>query len=79
MSSAAAPALVPDDQRTYLFNRASWGAIIAGVVAALVAQLLINLLGIGVGRRAHRSLLLGVRIPAMSAACSDAMSAGDSG
>ena len=47
--TAAAPALVPDEQRTYLFNRASWGAIIAGVVAALVAQLLINLLGIGVG------------------------------
>ena len=49
VSTTAAPALVPDDQRTYLFNRASWGAIIAGVVAALVAQLLINLLGIGVG------------------------------
>ncbi len=47
--AAATAALVPDDQRTYLFNRASWGAIIAGVVAALVAQLLINLLGIGVG------------------------------
>jgi hypothetical protein len=47
--AAAAPALVPDDQRTYLFNRASWGAIIAGVVAALVTQLLLNLLGIGIG------------------------------
>jgi hypothetical protein len=47
--AAATAALVPDGQRTYLFNRASWGAIIAGVVAALVAQLLINLLGIGVG------------------------------
>jgi hypothetical protein len=45
--TAAAP--IPDDQRTYLFNRASWGAIVAGVVAALVAQLLINLLGIGIG------------------------------
>jgi hypothetical protein len=45
----AAPTLVPDDQRTYLFSRASWGAIVAGVVAALVAQLLINLFGIGVG------------------------------
>jgi hypothetical protein len=48
-TGAAAAALVPDDQRTYLFNRASWGAIVAGVVAALVAQLLINLLGIGIG------------------------------
>ena len=47
--AAASAALVQDDQRTYLFNRASWGAIIAGVVAALVTQLLINLLGIGVG------------------------------
>jgi hypothetical protein len=48
-SAAAMPPLVSDDQRTYLFSRASWGAIIAGVVAALVAQLLINLLGIGIG------------------------------
>jgi hypothetical protein len=34
---------------TYLFNHASWGAIIAGVVAALVVQLLLNLLGLGIG------------------------------
>jgi hypothetical protein len=40
---------VSDEWHTYLFNRASWGAIIAGVVAALVVQLLLNLLGIGVG------------------------------
>jgi hypothetical protein len=38
-----------DDWHTYLFNRASWGAIIAGVVAALVVQLLLNLLGLGLG------------------------------
>ena len=38
-----------DEWHTYLFNRASWGAIIAGVVAALVVQLLLNLLGLGVG------------------------------
>src|SRR3712207_3353091 len=47
--STTGPSVVADDQRTYLFNRASWGAIIAGMVAALVAQLLINLLGIGIG------------------------------
>jgi hypothetical protein len=40
---------VTDEWHTYLFNRASWGAIIAGVVAALVVQLLLNVLGIGVG------------------------------
>ena len=38
-----------EEWHTYLFNRASWGAIIAGVVAALVVQLLLNLLGLGVG------------------------------
>lgn len=38
-----------EEWHTYLFNRASWGAIVAGVVAALVIQLLLNLLGIGIG------------------------------
>lgn len=42
-------AVVPDDQRTFLRNRVSWGAIFAGVVAAMVVQLLLNILGIGVG------------------------------
>jgi hypothetical protein len=41
--------IISDEWHTYLFNRASWGAIVAGVVAALVIQLLLNLLGIGVG------------------------------
>jgi hypothetical protein len=41
--------IASEQWHTYLFNRASWGAIIAGVVAALVVQLLLNLLGIGVG------------------------------
>lgn len=41
--------VVPDDQRTMLRNRVSWGAIIAGVVTALVTQLLLNLLGVGLG------------------------------
>lgn len=39
----------PNDQRTLLRNRVSWGAILAGVVTALVVQLLLNLLGIGIG------------------------------
>jgi len=41
--------IASEEWHTYLFNRASWGAIVAGVVAALVVQLLLNLLGIGVG------------------------------
>lgn len=42
-------AVVPDDQRTFLRNRVSWGAILSGVVAAMVVQLLLNILGIGIG------------------------------
>lgn len=41
--------VAPDDQRTLLRNRVSWGAILAGVVAALVTQLLLNILGVGIG------------------------------
>ena len=44
--------VVPDDQRTHLRNRVSWGAILAGVAAALVVQLLLNILGIGIGASA---------------------------
>src|SRR3954447_1094726 len=46
---ATATGITSEEWHTYLFNRASWGAIVAGVVAALVIQLLLNLLGIGVG------------------------------
>jgi hypothetical protein len=42
-------AVVPDDRRTMLLNRISWGAVLAGVAAALVVQLLLNILGLGVG------------------------------
>jgi len=48
-TSATTSTAPVDEWHTYLFNRASWGAIIAGVVAALVVQLLLNLLGLGVG------------------------------
>ena len=35
--------------RTLLFNRVSWGAVLAGVMVALVTQLILNLIGIGIG------------------------------
>ena len=38
-----------DDFRTQLRNRVSWGAILAGVATALVVQVLLNILGLGVG------------------------------
>lgn len=41
-----------DDLRTGLLNRVSWGAILAGVAAALVTQLILNMLGVGIGAAA---------------------------
>lgn len=38
-----------EDVRTILLNNVSWGAVFAGVVVALVVQLILNLFGIGVG------------------------------
>ena len=43
---------VPDDRTTFLRNRAAWGAIFAGVAAALVIQLALNVLGVGIGASA---------------------------
>lgn len=43
---------VAGDMQVALLNRVSWGAIIAGVAAALVTQLLLNLLGVGIGASA---------------------------
>ncbi len=48
-SGSTVDAVVPDDRLTSLRNRVSWGAILAGVVAALVVQLLLNILGVGIG------------------------------
>lgn len=48
-STAAATTVGTDDDRTSYLNRASWGAILAGVALALVTQLLLNILGIGIG------------------------------
>ena len=39
-----------DEVRTLLFNRVSWGAVLAGVMVALVTQLILNLIGIGIGK-----------------------------
>lgn len=47
--SAATPA---DDVHTILLNRVSWSAVLAGVVVALVTQLILNLIGIGLGAAA---------------------------
>ena len=38
-----------EDAHTILVNRVSWGAIFAGVVVALVVQVLLTMLGVGIG------------------------------
>src|SRR5215208_3256419 len=43
------PVTPAEDARTILLNRVSWGAVLAGVAVALVTQLVLNLLGVGVG------------------------------
>src|SRR5919112_2301082 len=43
------PVTPAEDARTIMLNRISWGAVLAGVVTALVTQLILNMLGIGVG------------------------------
>lgn len=43
------PVTPSEDARTILINKVSWGAILAGVVTALVAQLILNMIGIGIG------------------------------
>ena len=37
------------DMDTLILKRVTWGAIFAGIVSALVAQLLLNMLGVGIG------------------------------
>jgi hypothetical protein len=44
--SAIAPA---DDIRTIMLNQVSWGAVFAGATIALVMQVILNMLGVGVG------------------------------
>ncbi len=43
------PVTPAEDVRTMVINRVSWGAVFAGAVLALVTQLILNMLGIGVG------------------------------
>lgn len=43
------PVLPSEDLRTILINRVAWGSVFSGVVIALTAQFLLNLLGVGVG------------------------------
>jgi hypothetical protein len=43
------PVTPAEDARTVILNRISWGAVLAGVVVALVTQLILNLIGVGVG------------------------------
>ena len=43
------PALPTEDVHTITLSKISWGAVFAGVVVALGTQLLLNMLGIGIG------------------------------
>jgi hypothetical protein len=43
------PTIPAEDVRTIMLSRISWGAVFAGVVVALATQLLLNLLGMGIG------------------------------
>ncbi len=43
------PATPAEDARTIMINQISWGAVLAGVVVALVTQIVLNMLGIGIG------------------------------
>src|SRR5829696_2599389 len=43
------PVTPAEDARTILLNRISWGAVLAGVVVALVTQLILNMIGVGIG------------------------------
>jgi hypothetical protein len=40
---------VDEDAHTIMINRVSWGAVFAGVVVGLVVQVLLTMLGIGIG------------------------------
>ncbi|WP_244507630.1 PhnA-like protein [Methylobacterium phyllostachyos] len=48
-TSPLATTAAPADGRTVLLNEVSWGAIFAGAVTALVTQVIVNLVGVGVG------------------------------
>jgi hypothetical protein len=43
------PVTPAEDAHTIMINQVSWGGVLAGVVVALVTQLVLNMLGIGIG------------------------------
>ncbi|MBA9070228.1 hypothetical protein FHR71_003992 [Methylobacterium sp. RAS18] len=43
------PVTPGEDAQSIMLNKISWGAVLVGVVVALVLQLLLNLLGLGIG------------------------------
>lgn len=43
------PVTPAEDARKIMINQISWGAVLAGVVLTLAVQLILNLLGIGIG------------------------------
>jgi hypothetical protein len=43
------PVTPAEDARSIMINNISWGAVLAGVVVGLVTQLILNMIGIGVG------------------------------
>ena len=45
----ASKATAGEDAHTIMINRVSWGAIFAGVVVGLVVQVLLTMLGLGIG------------------------------
>ena len=49
LGGAAVHPSAQDDAHTIMINRVSWGAIFAGVVVGLVVQVLLTMLGIGIG------------------------------
>ncbi|TXN21161.1 PhnA-like protein, partial [Methylobacterium sp. WL19] len=48
-SSIPTSPIVAGDTRTVLLNQVSWGAIFAGAVTALVTQVVLNMVGVGIG------------------------------
>jgi hypothetical protein len=48
-SSDHIPPTAGEDAHTIMINRVSWGAIFAGVVVGLVVQVLLTMLGVGIG------------------------------
>ena len=43
------PVTPAEDARTIMINKVSWGAILAGVALALVTQLVLSMIGVGIG------------------------------